>query len=399
MIGTLERAPVPPVDFRFLDLFLILVLCLGGFGVVAVVMGIGGALAAQLEIASTMVPDAGLTRPYAFEFVARGGRAPYRWSFEKLPPGLDNTREGIIKGEARAIGTYAVLVHLEDARGTIVSKSTTIDVVDYGHYAPLRIRTESLPVGRVSEPLRVALSAEGGALPYTWTAEGLPAGVDVKDGTVVGAPTAAGLYQAVLRLRDSADQSASREITVQVLQGRLGDAIVLDEPLAVSTVMPPVVAGEPYSLQLVATGGSPPYQWQLTSRYPSTRVSLQGVLSSDDTSNWVRGSALTVRVFDRTGRTAEGTLSPRVVGQPGWLVRTLLVIAALGSWVLAMLLVRQAAQRPAALTASRLVGQPAAFLALAFLLLSTVSAFSTYLGTVLFAALVSGVAVFCVTRR
>jgi hypothetical protein len=139
----------PPLDFRFLDLFVILVLSLGGFVGIALLLGIGGSFALPLEVASTIVPDATLNEAFRFEFIARGGRPEYRWHIGGLPAGLVQQNGGFIDGTPREHGVFKVRVIVGDQSGATASRDYSLRVVDYALVAPLRIRTSQLPPARV----------------------------------------------------------------------------------------------------------------------------------------------------------------------------------------------------------------------------------------------------------
>jgi Regulator of chromosome condensation (RCC1) repeat/Putative Ig domain len=95
---------------------------------------------------------------------------------------------------------------------------TTIDAVASGSsathtlalVADLAVLDSSLPSGQLAAYSAAAL-AEGGAGGYTWSASGLPAGlqIDSSDGQIAGTPSTAGTSQVVLHVRDGFGVSAS----------------------------------------------------------------------------------------------------------------------------------------------------------------------------------------------
>src|SRR5206468_7203083 len=76
---------------------------------------------------------------------------------------------------------------------------------------PATVSTASLPSGTVGiaySPLQ--LTASGGGQPYTWTASGLPPGMNVTSaGVLRGTATAAGNYSVNLTVTDDAQHTAS----------------------------------------------------------------------------------------------------------------------------------------------------------------------------------------------
>ncbi len=81
------------------------------------------------------------------------------------------------------------------------TRTLTITIQD-----PLVILTNSLPLGAVGQPYGpLTLSAQGGVLPYSWSATGLLAGLTCSSaGVISGTPTASGSdVSVVLSVTDS----------------------------------------------------------------------------------------------------------------------------------------------------------------------------------------------------
>jgi hypothetical protein len=108
----------------------------------------------------------------------------------------------------------------------------------------------------------------GGAAPYSWSvASGqLPPGLalessygprDAND-ELAGTPTTAGTYIFTMRLTDFDGQQATAQFT-----------FIIDPPLQItSTTMPAGTVGVPYSQDLTAQGGEPPYTWSIFANDP-----------------------------------------------------------------------------------------------------------------------------------
>ena len=100
----------------------------------------------------------------------------------------------------------------------------------------------------------------GGAAPYTWSlASGqLPPGLalrtfsDPRDANdeLAGTPVTVGTYTFTMRLTDYNGQQATQQFT-----------LTIDPPLQITGTMPAGTVGKPYSHDLIATGGAPPYSW------------------------------------------------------------------------------------------------------------------------------------------
>jgi hypothetical protein len=98
----------------------------------------------------------------------------------------------------------------------------------------------------------------GGAVPYSWTAPGLPAGLALAQGTptavVSGTPTVPGTTQFTISYSDisGASGSLSLQLTVQPAP----PAFFFN-----TLFLPDAVQGQPYSEPISVSGGSAPYSW------------------------------------------------------------------------------------------------------------------------------------------
>ncbi len=103
------------------------------------------------------------------------------------------------------------------------------------------------------------LDAAGGRAPYVWSISsgGLPAGITLNTatGALGGVPTAAGMFQFTVDVSDSLARKTSKNFSLTVAAA-----------LGISSApgLPPATAGAAYSQVLVATGGTPPYSWSIT---------------------------------------------------------------------------------------------------------------------------------------
>jgi len=82
---------------------------------------------------------------------------------------------------------------------------------------PLRLTSTSLPHAYLGESYSVALSAEGGVRPYTFTLEGrLPQGLSFQGGRLSGVPRERGTFPLTLTLEDAAKNSRAQRLTLTV---------------------------------------------------------------------------------------------------------------------------------------------------------------------------------------
>ena len=120
---------------------------------------------------------------------------------------------------------------------------------------PLVITTSSLPNGAAGTLYSAVVNASGGKTPYTWsiTAGSLPHGLMLTGSTVAGMPVDSCPDTFTVQVRDRTGRTASQ-----------GYSIVISSPLLFSSqALPDGQVGQPYSYQILVTGGCPPYSFAL----------------------------------------------------------------------------------------------------------------------------------------
>ena len=156
---------------------------------------------------------------YSASLVASGGIAPLAWSIAAgLPPGLTlNTATGAITGTPGAPGAYAFTAQVTDAASQVTTKALSITVAA----APaLAITNTALPGGTAGGPYSSTLTATGGLPPYTWSIlAGLPPALTLNaaTGVISGNTTAAGAYSFTVQVLDTASNTASATLTINVV--------------------------------------------------------------------------------------------------------------------------------------------------------------------------------------
>src|SRR5215469_2337101 len=167
----------------------------------------------------------------------------------------------------------------------------------------LTIVTSSLPQGSVGANYQAGFTVSGGTSPYRWTANGsVPPGLEVfVSGIIAGVPTAAGSFNFNLVVTDANNLSTSKPFTI-VVTGPVV-SITTTSPLPNGSV------GQAYSQTLVASNGTPPYQWTAGSGVPPglTLNPSTGVITGNPTT--VGNYSFQVTVTDSANGTGSATFA------------------------------------------------------------------------------------------
>lgn len=247
-----------------------------------------------LTISTASLPAGMFGTAYSATLVAAGGTAPYVWrvASDFLPAGLSLSTDGVISGTPTAAGTNTFNVEVSDAQSPAVTAARSLSVTISP--AGLAVTTATLPAGQVGAAYSASLAGTGGVSPYSWSLSSgaLPAGLSLSaSGDITGTPSAAGNSSFIVQLRDAQSPAAT---TSRALSINIGAA-----SLAIATgSVPAATVGTFYSATLVATGGSAPYTWTLTSGSLPAGLALSnaGVISGTPTA--AVNSSFTVQVSD-----------------------------------------------------------------------------------------------------
>ena len=181
---------------------------------------------APLAVRTETLPNATQALPYNATLEGEGGIGPYTWTLDggALPDGLSLSPEGDITGRATSLGAASFVLRLRDSLGTSTTKSFFIVVVPPP--PPLVIQTLSLPETFAERDYSQTLRASGGVAPYSWSlvSGNIGTGLSLSvDGIISGIPQVPGLSVFVVRVTDSAQQTVSRTLAINI---RPADRIV-----------------------------------------------------------------------------------------------------------------------------------------------------------------------------
>lgn len=190
------------------------------------------------------------------------GRQTFHFDSGRLPPGLELAPDGTLAGTPLDAGSFRFYVEMrepQDDPATCAGKRTQKEFTVVIRRAPWVASVPARPPGpEVGLPFGMALRARGGSGGFAWglTEGRLPPGLRLdRDGSIVGAPRAAGTFRFVAQARDTEARSVSWPAT-----------LVVAERLAVRTrPFPAATVGRGYAAGLRAVGGVAPTRWRLAS--------------------------------------------------------------------------------------------------------------------------------------
>jgi large repetitive protein len=248
-----------------------------------------------LLLVTTSLPGGVVGDSYSVSLEGAGGSGSYSWVVAGLPSGIERTGAELA-GTPTAAGTYQVEVSISDEGGRTVADSFTLMVGP-----AVSVATTSLPHAVTTVGYGATLVAQGGTESYTWSAEGLPVGLELKPGTgeITGVPAdAAGNTTAsvVVTVKDSHNKTATATLSLDVLV-----------PVAVvESTLPEATVGAAYDVTLTPGGGVGPYTWSTTSTLPDG-ISLSGAGKFSGTPTAPGSYDLIVNVVDSSDPLLSGS--------------------------------------------------------------------------------------------
>jgi Putative Ig domain len=222
-------------------------------------------LTVPLSIATRALPSATVGSPYADSLAATGGGPPYSWDISSgvLPNGFGLDRDtGLLSGTTTQSGVFAFQVTVTDSHRVATNGSLSVKVVG-NTVLPLGIATRALPSATVGSPYADSLAATGGVPPYSWNISSgvLPNGfgLDRDTGLLSGTTSQTGVFAFQVTVTDSHRVATNASLSILVVGNT-------PPPLGIATqTLPSATVGSPYADSLAATGGVPPYSWDISS--------------------------------------------------------------------------------------------------------------------------------------
>jgi len=159
-----------------------------------------------LNVTTTTLPPAVINKAYNATLVSNGGLGPYTWAIitGTLPNGITMSSSGVFSGSASSTGSNDITVQVTDSQKPTPAVATAALTLKVNN--PLTIKTASLKIAAINVPYQQALTADGGAQPYTWSLVSgtLPAGLnlDPNFGVIYGTPTAEGSFNITIQVSD-----------------------------------------------------------------------------------------------------------------------------------------------------------------------------------------------------
>ena len=265
------------------------------------------------------VPSTGTIGVYYLASLSVSPAAQAAWSLymSSLPPGLSlsptsgTSGTATISGIPTTAGTYPFTVLAVIGGEIYVTGNFSITIA-----APtLSLVSTSLPDGAVGVSYSQNLTAVGGYGPGTYQftliqGSTLPPGLQLSSsGLIFGTPTTGGSYEFAVQVISISPfggnpATASAEISINISA----------PPLTLTTTsLPAGSVGVPYSQTLAASGGFPPYAWQLSSG------NTPGGLTLNQYSGTISGTPATagsfsfqVKVYDSQQGSATGSFTIRI---------------------------------------------------------------------------------------
>jgi hypothetical protein len=217
----------------------------------------------QITTASKL-PDTLRPQTYTTTLQSQGGQGALHWSIDRINPttsfpvGLTiDASSGVLSGPVNWSGTVAFIATVTDSGSPAQTANKSFTVAAYDHSA-----ATATQIFTVAEYFSIFqnIATLGGVPPFSFSAANcLPSGlrIDSARGVILGSAVAAGSFDCTVTVKDSYSPAEiiSQPITFKVIAPQLSLAGSLPSQIGLNRLFDGVV---------VATGGTPPYIYSLT---------------------------------------------------------------------------------------------------------------------------------------
>ena len=247
--------------------------------------------------------------PYSAAFTASGGTPSYTWSLANgtSVPGLTLTPGGVLSGTPTSAGNSSIAVKATDNVGQSATVNYTIAIAA----TPLSITTTGLGGGALGQSYSATLTATGGTSPYIWLVSNgvLPVGLNLNPSTgiIAGVPSVAGTSTISIKAVDVNGLTAASQYSLTI-----SSATITISPSTIGGA----VSGGTFSSTLVASGGTAPYGWTITSGALPPGLTLSastGTIAGTVTAGTTGTYGFTVRATDSFGSSSTASYAMTVV--------------------------------------------------------------------------------------
>jgi uncharacterized protein (TIGR03437 family) len=229
----------------------------------------------------------------AASYQASGGLQPYTWVISGAP-GLTVDSSGNVRGSVSQPGTFNAVLTATDSANNSSSLHLGLTVLGL---------TGSFPAGTTTSSYSGSANGVGGVPPYSYSASGIPQGLNFSGGTLSGQPAFPGTFTIGVQVTDSNGVTVAGNFSFTVT----GPAPAV---LTISTMsLPNGFVGQPYSESLEASGGSPGYTWSRTGQQMPAGLSINRAGTVAGTPTAAGSFSIGVQVTDTSGGQAIGAVS------------------------------------------------------------------------------------------